>query len=84
MARHVPCCMQAWSSITAMRKQLRGSLCCAPEVQNPYPPSERLLYSFGSAQELARWKVFTDQEYGGRSTAELALSAEAEVVLRFR
>jgi hypothetical protein len=48
-------------------------------VQNPYPPSERLLYSFGSAQELARWKVFTDQEYGGRSTAELTLSPDAEV-----
>ena len=53
------------------------------EVQSPYPPAERLLYSFGSSDDLARWKVFTDQQYGGRSTAELASSPDEPVSAKF-
>ena len=46
------------------------------EVQNPYPPVDRLLYSFSSAEDLAHWNVFTDQQYGGQSTAKLVLSGD--------
>lgn len=44
-------------------------------MQNPYPAAERLLYHFASAEDLARWKVFTDRVYGGQSIAQLSLSS---------
>ena len=43
-------------------------------VQNPYPQGERLLYSFASQEDLKLWTVFSDKQYGGKSTAELTLS----------
>ncbi len=50
-------------------------------VQNPYQEGEKLLYSFASQEDLKRWTVFSDHEYGGKSTAELALSDSEPVSL---
>lgn len=55
------------------------SCCHCGAVQNPYPQAERLLYSFGAKEDLKLWTVFSDKEYGGKSTAELVLS-ESEPV----
>lgn len=43
-------------------------------VQNPIPPSEKLLFTFKTDKDLARWSTFSDQEFGGQSEASLALS----------
>lgn len=43
-------------------------------VQNPIPPSEKLLFTFKTESDLARWSTFTDQEFGGQSEALLTLS----------
>ncbi|DBA75841.1 hypothetical protein WJX77_010736 [Trebouxia sp. C0004] len=43
-------------------------------VQNPIPPSEKLLFTFKTEKDLARWSTFSDQEFGGQSEASLALS----------
>ena len=48
-------------------------------MQNPYPKAERLLYSFGTAEDLNLWTVFSDKEYGGRSEAELIMAASEPV-----
>jgi hypothetical protein len=48
-------------------------------VQNPYPQAERLLYSFASQEDLKLWTVFSDTEYGGKSTAQLELSGSEPV-----
>lgn len=43
-------------------------------VQDPIPPSEKLLFRFKTPQDLATWNVFTDQEYGGQSEAAITMS----------
>ena len=43
-------------------------------AQNPIPPSEKLLFTFKNSKDIARWNIFTDQEFGGQSEAALALS----------
>ena len=43
-------------------------------VQNPYPEAQQTLFQFSSPADLALWNVFSDAEYGGKSTAELRLS----------
>ena len=43
-------------------------------VQNPIPPSEKLLFTFKTEKDLARWSTFSDQEFGGQSEASLTLS----------
>lgn len=48
-------------------------------VQDPTPQSSRLLYKFSTEADLAAWSVFTDQRFGGKSTAGLALSEERPV-----
>ena len=55
--------------------------CLLLAVQNPYQEGEKLLYSFASQEDLKLWTVFSDQEYGGKSTAELALSGSEPVSL---
>lgn len=40
-------------------------------VRDPAPPAQQVLYTFENAAALARWKIFSDQELGGTSTAEL-------------
>ena len=53
------------------------SLCCS--VRNPFPPSEKVLFRFQTDKDVARWKVFTDQDYGGRTTACLQSSQQHSV-----
>lgn len=48
-------------------------------VRNPYPDFQRTLFEFTSPADLALWNVFSDSEYGGRSTAALQLSQEEPV-----
>lgn len=57
--------------------QQRHLSCVA--VQNPIPPSEKVLFSFNTEKDLARWSTFTDQEFGGQSEASLALSQTSPV-----
>ena len=45
------------------------SLRCA--VRDPAPPAQQVLYNFADAADLARWRVFSDQELGGKSEAHL-------------
>ena len=65
-----------------MQDRILDVRCCLLlAVQNPYQEGEKLLYSFASQEDLQRWTVFSDQEYGGKSTADLALSASEPVSL---
>ena len=48
-------------------------------MQNPLNEGEKLLYSFVSQEDLTAWTVFSDQEYGGKSTAELSMSDSESV-----
>lgn len=48
-------------------------------VRYPFPEAEKVLYTFQSRDDLARWKIFTDQEFGGRTTAILSPMAEPPV-----
>ena len=50
-------------------------------VRNPVPPTEAVLFRFQTEKELARWKVFTDQQYGGQTTARLDPSTAEPVLL---
>ncbi len=45
------------------------SLRCA--VRDPAPPAQQVLYNFADTADLARWRVFSDQELGGKSEAHL-------------
>lgn len=48
-------------------------------VRNPFPDAQQTLFQFSSPADIALWNVFSDSEYGGKSTAALQLS-EAEPV----
>jgi hypothetical protein len=48
-------------------------------VRYPFPEAEKVLYTFQSVDDLARWRIFTDQEFGGRTTAALSQMAEPPV-----
>ena len=47
------------------------SPCLRCAVRDPAPPAQQVLYKFADAADLARWRVFSDQELGGRSEAHL-------------
>ncbi|KAL6845082.1 hypothetical protein ACP4OV_024577 [Aristida adscensionis] len=38
------------------------------------PPSERYIFNFNSKDELKRWHLYSDSEYGGMSSASLEIS----------
>lgn len=42
-------------------------------VEDWVPPSERYIFNFGSKEELKRWHLYSDSEYGGLSTASLEI-----------
>lgn len=50
-----------------------------PAVADPLSQAERSLFQFNTPADLELWKVFSDSEYGGRSTAELRLCEDAPV-----
>ncbi len=41
------------------------------------PPGEKTLYRFASPEDLAAWTVFSDQQFGGTSTASLSLAGSS-------
>ncbi len=50
---------------------------CAAK-HGPYGASSRLLFQFKSAEDLAKWTPFSDEELGGHSSAALTLAEEPQ------
>ncbi|KAI5665355.1 hypothetical protein M9H77_15208 [Catharanthus roseus] len=42
-------------------------------VEEWVPPSEKYIFSFSSKEELKKWHLYSDSEYGGLSTASLEI-----------
>lgn len=43
-------------------------------VEDLMPPSEKYVFTFNSKEELKRWHLYADSEYGGLSSASLEIS----------
>lgn len=43
-------------------------------VEDLIPPSERYIFNFNSKEELKRWHLYSDSEYGGLSSASLEIA----------
>lgn len=43
-------------------------------VEDLMPPSERYVFNFNSREELKRWHLYSDSEYGGLSSASLEIT----------
>ncbi|CAN1287378.1 Probable complex I intermediate-associated protein 30 [Linum perenne] len=56
------------ASLNATKKALKGNL------EELMPPSERVIFSFNSKEELKKWHLYSDSEYGGLSSASLEIS----------
>ncbi|GAB4817331.1 hypothetical protein N2152v2_004377 [Parachlorella kessleri] len=59
-----------------LKRLIKGTQDYLKRVQNPYPEAQQTLFQFSSPADLALWNIFSDAEYGGKSTAELRLSEE--------
>ncbi|XP_057864421.2 probable complex I intermediate-associated protein 30 isoform X2 [Cryptomeria japonica] len=57
------------SSLKATRKALSWKL------EDLTPPTETEIFSFRSKDDLRRWKLYADSEYGGLSSASLEIKA---------
>ncbi|KAL4203162.1 hypothetical protein AMTRI_Chr01g126530 [Amborella trichopoda] len=55
------------ASISATKKALSWN------VEDLMPPSERYVFRFNSIDELKRWHLYSDSEYGGLSSASLEI-----------
>ncbi|XP_068663666.1 probable complex I intermediate-associated protein 30 [Aristolochia californica] len=53
------------ASISATKRALTWNL------EDLLPPSERFIFKFNSKEELKRWHLYSDSEYGGLSSASL-------------
>ncbi|XP_077230907.1 putative complex I intermediate-associated protein 30 isoform X2 [Tasmannia lanceolata] len=42
-------------------------------IEDLMPPSERYVFNFNSKEELKRWHLYSDSEYGGLSSASLEI-----------
>ncbi|XP_022841881.1 probable complex I intermediate-associated protein 30 [Olea europaea var. sylvestris] len=42
-------------------------------AENLVPPSEKYIFNFNSKEELKRWHLYSDSEYGGLSSASLEI-----------
>ncbi|XAR68771.1 hypothetical protein NMG60_11000135 [Bertholletia excelsa] len=56
------------ASLNATKKALTGTM------EDLMPPSEKYIFNFNSKEELKRWHLYSDSEYGGLSTASLEIS----------
>ncbi|KAJ9568508.1 hypothetical protein OSB04_004474 [Centaurea solstitialis] len=56
------------ASLTATKRAL------AWNVDDMLPPSERFIYNFNSKEELKKWHLYSDSEYGGLSSAALEIN----------
>lgn len=54
--------------------------CAGGAVQFPIPSTEKQLYDFQTEEDLSRWTIFTDRDYGGATTAGLQLLGDPEVL----
>ncbi|VFQ85855.1 unnamed protein product [Cuscuta campestris] len=57
------------ASLTATKRALTWNL------EDLIPPSERYIFNFSSKDELKRWHLYSDSEYGGRSSASLEIKS---------
>ncbi|KAJ4974581.1 hypothetical protein NE237_007755 [Protea cynaroides] len=55
------------ASITATKKALTW------KAEDLIPPSEKFIFHFNSKEELKRWHLYSDSEYGGLSSASLEI-----------
>ncbi|KAH6827925.1 NADH:ubiquinone oxidoreductase intermediate-associated protein 30, partial [Perilla frutescens var. hirtella] len=55
------------ASVNATKKALTWKL------EDLVPPSERYIFKFDSKQELKRWHLYSDSEFGGLSSASLQI-----------
>ncbi|XP_002529176.2 probable complex I intermediate-associated protein 30 isoform X1 [Ricinus communis] len=56
------------ASLNATKKALTWS------AEDLMPPSERLIFNFNSKEELKKWHLYSDSEYGGLSSASLEIT----------
>ncbi|KAK9929489.1 hypothetical protein M0R45_026585 [Rubus argutus] len=43
-------------------------------VEDLVPPTERYIFNFNSKEEVKKWHLYSDSEYGGLSSASLEIS----------
>nr|GMC68624.1 probable complex I intermediate-associated protein 30 [Ipomoea batatas] len=55
------------ASLTATKRALTWNL------EDLIPPSERYIFNFNSKDELKKWHLYSDSEYGGLSSASLEI-----------
>lgn len=55
------------ASVNATKKALTWNL------DDLMPPPEKCIFSFGSKEELKKWHLYSDSEYGGLSSASLEI-----------
>ncbi|KAK7294496.1 hypothetical protein RJT34_17385 [Clitoria ternatea] len=56
------------ASVDATKRALSGNL------DDLMPPPERFIFSFNSKQELNKWHLYSDSEFGGMSSASLQIT----------
>ncbi|GMH29783.1 hypothetical protein Nepgr_031626 [Nepenthes gracilis] len=56
------------ASLNATKKALTWN------VEDLMPPSEKYIFNFNSKEELKRWHLYSDSEYGGLSSAALEIT----------
>ncbi|KAH1204484.1 putative complex I intermediate-associated protein 30 [Glycine max] len=56
------------ASVDATKKVISGNL------DDLMPPPERPIFSFNSKQELSKWHLYSDSEFGGLSSASLQIT----------
>ncbi|XP_022969179.1 probable complex I intermediate-associated protein 30 isoform X1 [Cucurbita maxima] len=56
------------ASVNSTKKAL------AWNVEDWIPPTEKYIFSFNSKQEVKKWHLYSDSEYGGMSTASLEIT----------
>ncbi|XP_057518174.1 probable complex I intermediate-associated protein 30 [Amaranthus tricolor] len=47
-------------------------------VEDLMPPSEKYIFSFNSKEEIKKWHLYSDSEYGGLSSASLEINDRGE------
>lgn len=56
------------ASLNATKKALTWN------VEDLIPPTERYIFNFNSKEELKKWHLYSDSEYGGLSSASLEIT----------
>ncbi|XP_027334776.1 probable complex I intermediate-associated protein 30 isoform X2 [Abrus precatorius] len=56
------------ASVDATKRVISGNL------DDLMPPPERYIFSFNSKQELSKWHLYSDSEFGGLSSASLQIT----------